>query len=939
MNLRSVHRNSYIPTVVVAIAALPAAVAWAGSGSQALLFVESIADGVNGAEGMRQVRSVTVSPDGAHAYVTSERSGGVLGSVVNPGSLVTFSRDALTGVLTFVQTILGADGSDYGLQALDYARSAVVSPDGAHVYVASYDLFGPQDPAFVAAFARNPVTGKLTFLEAWSGGANGIEALDGARQIVVSPDGAQVYVAAGEVVLFDRNSSTGALTFVDATTLSGTAVAEALGFSPDGAHLYVRGNDALVVLARNATTGLLTEVESLVDDTAGVDGLSGRGAVVVSPDGAHVYTGSVGDRSLAVFDRDASTGELTFVEIHIDGVGGVDGLNNVVSGYRAVGPVAISADGSHVYATGENDHGVATFSRDAITGSLTFVETQFEAVGSVRRMGAPKSVTVSPDDGQVYVGGEGVVTFERDAGTGTLAFVDSVSTSATGPKAIEFSADGLYLYVAGWFENAVSVFARDAGTGELALVESEHHGVDGVTGLYGPKRIAISPDGAHLYVASERGAGPGFSSTSATAIFDRDPLSGELTFNQQFEATEYNELEISPDGANLYAATFDGGDVYSRNATTGELTFLSNPGFMVDDLVLSPDGLFLYSTPIGIQMYNRDPSTGELSRDPLASVAGAHSIAISTDGANIYGVGKHVSSLNEGPITTYSRDPGTGFLSLISSQFDDLFGPVEVSPDDLQVYTTRFDEIAVFQRDTTSGDLTLAQTGTDVLAGPQQFAASPDDAFVYVAREGNDGGKAGGISIFRRVAACPPAPEMGCKQSTRSGGSKLVMKDRTDDAKDRVTWKLGRGEATTLADLGDPLTTSHYALCIYDANSGEPQPRAGALAPAAGECFGTKRRPCWQSREASGVRYNYLDRNQTGGLTPDGIGSLQLREAAAGRTKLLVRAQGQRFDFPALPLVAPVEVRLRNLETGTCWGATYSSLQRNTPEQLTAKSD
>jgi cysteine-rich repeat protein len=126
--------------------------------------------------------------------------------------------------------------------------------------------------------------------------------------------------------------------------------------SPDGANLYVAGgyDDALVVFGRNPETGMLTYLQLLEDGAGGVNGLNGADSVAVSPDGTHVLvTGSVDD-SLAVFQRDAATGTLTYVERMRDGTAGVDGLHTAQA-------VAVSPDGTSVYATGSADNGVAVF--------------------------------------------------------------------------------------------------------------------------------------------------------------------------------------------------------------------------------------------------------------------------------------------------------------------------------------------------------------------------------------------------------------------------------------------------------------------------------------------------------------------------------------------------------------------------------------------------
>jgi hypothetical protein len=141
--------------------------------------------------------------------------------------------------------------------------------------------------------------------------------------------------------------------------VDGLDFAQGVAASPDGAHVYVTGqeDDAVAVFSRDPATGALTFVEQDKDGVAGVDGLDGARGVTASPDGAHVYVTSGLDDAVATFARDPATGALTFVEQDKDGVDGVDGLD----GAQGVAP---SPEGAHVYVASRLDHAVATFARE-----------------------------------------------------------------------------------------------------------------------------------------------------------------------------------------------------------------------------------------------------------------------------------------------------------------------------------------------------------------------------------------------------------------------------------------------------------------------------------------------------------------------------------------------------------------------------------------------
>jgi hypothetical protein len=174
--------------------------------------------------------------------------------------------------------------------------------------------------------------------------------------------------------------------------------------------------------------------------------------------------------------------------------------------------------------------------------------------------------------------------------------------------------------------------------------------------------------------------------------------------------------------------------------------------------------------------------------------------------------------------------------------------------------------------------------------------------------------------------ACAPAPVAGCKGMTVSGGASLAMKDRPGGG-DRLVWKMRKVDATTPADLGDPLSDTGYTLCSYDATG---EIITAHLVPSAGTCGNGK--PCWKTFSRG---YKYRDREST----PDGIFAAKLQSGEAGKAKLQVKGKGVLLGVPALP-VGPLPITVQLIaDSGACWEALYSAAAKNDAGGFKARSD
>ncbi len=149
--------------------------------------------------------------------------------------------------------------------------------------------------------------------------------------------------------------------------------------------------------------------------------------------------------------------------------------------------------------------------------------------------------------------------------------------------------------------------------------------------------------------------------------------------------------------------------------------------------------------------------------------------------------------------------------------------------------------------------------------------------------------------------ACPSTPLTGCFQSQKGI---LLLKDKSPDRKDVFKFKWIRGEATTLADFGDPTQEngSPYRLCLYD-ESTSPEAEVVASVPAGRICG---RKPCWRL-VGGGTQYKYSNRD----TTPDGVKVLKLSPGEAGKSKIISVGKGELLEMPDLTqLGTPIRVQV-----------------------------
>jgi DNA-binding beta-propeller fold protein YncE len=376
--------------------------------------------------------------------------------------------------------------------------------------------------------------------------------------------------------------------------------------------------------------------------------------------------------------------------------------------------MTLTPDGAQVVVAGSNDgyqgaDGLAVLKRDPRTGGVTFASCTTDDGGDGRpgsegtcadgdALAGASGVVFSPDGRFAYVAAKrasGVTWLARDAATGALTQAGCLKQTVRagercaqavpldGARAIAISPDGAHVYVAAQAASAVSVFARNAATGALTWQSCvSQSGSDGACartpGLTSPFGLEASADGAQLYVLGSEAlttlsVASGGDLSPKGCLLREAPKGGPCTAIALLQSPQQEVL--AHDGRNLLVVT-DEDDLisFARDAATGELT-VQQCFRGSEDGELDPD----------------DPAAGckEASWDKVGAAA------ISADGRAVFVGGDLVAG-------AYRRDPATGVLTeagCLSSEISgcgplqalSLPGAMAASADGRNLYATNAD--------------------------------------------------------------------------------------------------------------------------------------------------------------------------------------------------------------------------------------------------------
>ncbi len=266
------------------------------------------------------------------------------------------------------------------------------------------------------------------------------------------------------------------------------------------------------------------------------------------------------------------------------------------------GPFTVTINGAGTKAYVTNSSGSTVTMIDLATNTVS---------GTISGFDGPAGFAITPDGNHAYVNnygasggvGSGNGTTVRVVDLNTNAIVGPPLTVGLAPATLAITPDGAFVYVANYTSG-------DLGAGTISIIRTSDNSVqvNGIIGFSGPFDIAITPNGAYAYVTnfgsnnfSPVGTTVNVVNISSNTIVDTIPL-----------GIQPAAIAITPDGAfayvSNYSTLYNGGgftDLTSAQGTVNIIDLQNNAisgsiiggvGLSPGGMTISPNGQFAYVT-------------------------------------------------------------------------------------------------------------------------------------------------------------------------------------------------------------------------------------------------------------------------------------------------------------------------------------------------------
>jgi 6-phosphogluconolactonase len=320
-------------------------------------------DGATGALGQPEFAGAMVNPSflvlrpGAHVLFAEDESSDPAGRM--GGGIAAFQFDPASPSLRLLNR-QGGTGAHTAHLAVDPSGRMIVASSYTGGQVASFPLEG--DGSLGSRVSWIHPTGALGPNQARQNAPH-------PHSTTFSPDGRHAYVCdlgLDRIFVYRVDAMAATLTPekpASIATVPGAGPRHG-AFSPDGKFLYVVNelNATVATYACDPENGTLTAVSSAPTLPAEFHGENSGAEIALHPNGRFVYASNRGHDSIAVFARNAETGDLTRIEI-------------TPCGGRHPRHFALSPDGSWLICANRDSDNLVVFRIDPATGKLTATGT------------------------------------------------------------------------------------------------------------------------------------------------------------------------------------------------------------------------------------------------------------------------------------------------------------------------------------------------------------------------------------------------------------------------------------------------------------------------------------------------------------------------------------------------------------------------------------
>lgn len=293
-----------------------------------------------------------------------------------------------------------------------------------------------------------------------------------------------------------------------------------------------------------------------------------------------------------------------------DGIPGGDSVSVLNLTSNTVEQTIHDSSFNQPYTVTINAAGTKAYVTNSGSSTVTIIDLTTNTVaGTIGGFDGPSGLVITPDGNHAYVNnyggpiaGSGNGTTVRVVDLNTNTIVGSPLTVGQAPSALAITPDGAYVYV-------VSYVDGNPGTGTISIIETSNNSVqeNAMSGFFGPYAIAITPNGKYAYITN---FGSNNFSPVGTTVSVVDLRSNTITATI-LVGIQPSGLAISPDGRLAYVSNYntlyeaaDCNDLTAFQGTVSIIDLQTNTvipptidvGLSPAEIAISPNGKFAYVT-------------------------------------------------------------------------------------------------------------------------------------------------------------------------------------------------------------------------------------------------------------------------------------------------------------------------------------------------------